>query len=242
MNVLREVAVLLRTPKMLSASLLLLPVIALAQAVPDTLAQRLKACTSCHGQEGRAASDGYYPRIAGKPDGYLYNQLRNFRDGKRTYPLMTYMVGHLSDAYLQEIAEYFAQQHPPYAAPQRPDASPDMLERGRTLVQRGDASQKLPACAGCHGEKMTGVAPFIPGLLGLPRDYIVAQLGAWQTGSRHAVAPDCMQQIASKLTAQDVGAVSAWLAAQPIPSPAVAPHAHDIPQFKLPMSCGSVPH
>ena len=29
------------------------------------------ACTGCHGAEGRAASDGYYPRIAGKPAGYL---------------------------------------------------------------------------------------------------------------------------------------------------------------------------
>jgi cytochrome c553 len=30
-------------------------------------------------------------RIAGKPAGYLYNQLLNFRDGRRNYPLMTYI-------------------------------------------------------------------------------------------------------------------------------------------------------
>ena len=46
-----------------------------APRVEDTLAQRLQACTGCHGAQGRAASDGYYPRIAGKPAGYLYNQL-----------------------------------------------------------------------------------------------------------------------------------------------------------------------
>src|SRR5450830_1172303 len=76
----------------------------LAKNVPDTLAQRLKACTSCHGAEGRAGSDGYYPRIAGKPQGYLLNQLKNFRDGRRTFPMMNYMVGHMSDDYLDEIA------------------------------------------------------------------------------------------------------------------------------------------
>ncbi|MDE2430428.1 MAG: cytochrome c4, partial [Burkholderiales bacterium] len=71
--------------------------------------------------------------------------------------------------------------------------------------------------------------------------YIVAQLGAWQTGTRHAHLPDCMQQIASKLAPQDVGAVSAWLAAQTMPNPATAVNARDLPHFTLPLNCGSVP-
>ncbi|MGH6638909.1 MAG: c-type cytochrome, partial [Polaromonas sp.] len=40
----------------------------------DSIAQRTLACTACHGPQGRAAPDGYYPRLAGKPAGYLYNQ------------------------------------------------------------------------------------------------------------------------------------------------------------------------
>ena len=40
-----------------------------AAAFEDTIAQRAMACTGCHGKEGRAASDGYYPRIAGKTAG-----------------------------------------------------------------------------------------------------------------------------------------------------------------------------
>src|SRR5258705_9119665 len=74
---------------------------------PDTMEQRMKACIACHGTQGKATRDGYYPRIAGKPAGYLYNQLVNFRDGRRHYPSMVYMVGHLPDAYLKEIAHYF---------------------------------------------------------------------------------------------------------------------------------------
>lgn len=77
--------------------------------IHDTMAQRALACAACHGKEGRATRDGYFPRIAGKPAGYLYNQLINFREGRRRYPLMTYMVGHLSDAYLAEMAQYFSE-------------------------------------------------------------------------------------------------------------------------------------
>lgn len=213
---------------------------AAAQVVPDTLAQRVKACVACHGQEGRATTDGFYPRIAGKPEGYLYNQLRNFRDGKRTYPMMTYMVAHLTDSYLQEIAGYFALLNPPYAAPQTSTADAAMMERGRVLVKLGDVGKKIPACVACHAEKMTGVAPFIPGLLGLPRDYLVAQLGAWKTDSRHAHAPDCMQSVAKQLNAEDIAAVSAWLAAQTMPADTKAVRQSDIAGFKLPIACGSV--
>ena len=74
-----------------------------ARPTQDTMAQRMQACTTCHGagataQVGRTANEAYFPRIAGKPAGYLYNQLLNFRDGRRHYGLMVGMVEHLSDA------------------------------------------------------------------------------------------------------------------------------------------------
>src|SRR5215475_12908009 len=83
--------------------------------VADTLEQRLTACAACHGKQGEGATKGeIYPRLAGKPAGYLYNQLLNFRDGRRKYAVMNYMVGYLSDAYLKEIAEYYSTLKPPY--------------------------------------------------------------------------------------------------------------------------------
>lgn len=206
---------------------------------PDTLAQRLLACTACHGKDGRAASDGFYPRIAGKPAGYLYNQLVNFREGRRQYPLMIYMVEHLPDSYLQEIAQYFSQQHPPYAPLQPVSVAPSVLERGRLIAQHGDTGKNVPACVACHGQSLTGVAPSIPGLLGLPRDYVSAQFGAWKNGARRAAAPDCMAQIAQRLGADDISAASAWLASQPIPA---QPAPATAPAGKLPMQCGSVLH
>ncbi|MGH8807456.1 MAG: c-type cytochrome [Noviherbaspirillum sp.] len=220
---------------------------AFAQApatVPDTIAQRALACAACHGKEGRATSDGYFPRIAGKPTGYLYNQLLNFREGRRQYPLMTYMVAHLSDAYLLEIAQYFADQHPPYPPPQTLNVPLATLEQGRRLVMSGDASRKVPACIACHGNKLTGVAPAIPSLLGLPRDYLNAQFGAWKNGVRRASAPDCMAQIAKQLRAEEVSAVSAWLASQAVPNDMrpVSPAAASSAAVKLPIPCGGMSH
>ncbi|MGN6703489.1 MAG: c-type cytochrome [Burkholderiaceae bacterium] len=206
--------------------------------VPDTMAQRALACAACHGKEGRATSEGYFPRIAGKPAGYLYNQLINFREGRRRYPPMTYMVDHLSNAYLRDLADYFAGLHLPYPPPQAPEAGPDALARARTLVMSGDASRNIPACIACHGQTLTGRLPAIPSLLGLSRDYLNGQFGAWRTGSRHAVAPDCMREISDRLAPEEIAAISNWLASRPIPAdmapapPSAAP---------LPMACGSVP-
>jgi cytochrome c553 len=207
-----------------------------AQAVPDTMARRTMACTGCHGDQGRATSDGYFPRIAGKPAGYLYNQLVNFREGRRTYPMMVYMVANLSDDYLREMAEYFSGLHPPYPPPQPLQAPAATLERGRQLALEGDKGRNVPACIACHGDALTGVAPAVPGLIGLPRDYLSGQFGAWKNGTRHAARPDCMAELAGRLSVDDISAVSAWLSLQPAPADA-RPQA--AAAKALPLECGS---
>ena len=209
-----------------------------AVAVPDTIAQRTLACTVCHGKEGRATNAGFFPRIAGKPSGYLYSQLLNFRDGRRYHNLMSPLLVNLSDAYLREIADYFAAQDLPYPPPQLASLPTSARERGETLVRHGDEARNIPACTACHGLAMTGTEPAIPGLLGLPRDYLNAQLGAWRTGQRKATSPDCMHAIAQRLDMADVSAVSDWLATQPVPVPAKAVAASASP---LPVACGKVP-
>ena len=54
-----------------------------ASQPPDTMAARVEACTPCHGDKGQGTTDVYFPRLAGKPEGYLYNQLLAFRNGRR---------------------------------------------------------------------------------------------------------------------------------------------------------------
>jgi cytochrome c553 len=219
----------------------LAPLAAAERAAADSLDKRVAACTACHARtdtQGAPLADRYFPRIGGKPAGYLYNQLLNFRDGRRHYPVMTYMVEHLPDAYLREIAGYFAARHLPAPPPAPATADTALLERGRQLATRGDPALRVPACIACHGDKLSGVAPAIPGLLGLPRDYINAQLGAWRNKDRQAHAPDCMATIAAHLSVADVAAVSGWLAAQPVPPDA---RPADSIARPLPLACGSAP-
>lgn len=211
-----------------------------APAFEDSIAQRTLACTGCHGAQGRAAPDGYYPRIAGKPAGYLLNQLRNFRDGRRHYALMAGLVDPLSDAYLQEIANYFAGLELPYPPPQPVALGDTEKKRGELLVTQGDVARGIPACVSCHGQKLTGVVPHVPGLLGLPRDYVNAQLGAWKTGQRRAHAPDCMAHIAQQLGPDEVSAITGWLAAQALPTDTHPAAAVPVRAAMAP-ACGSAP-
>jgi cytochrome c553 len=227
---------------LLAGSLWLCAGSTLAAPFDDSIAQRTLACTACHGPQGRAAPDGYYPRLAGKPAGYLYNQLLHFRDGRRNYGLMTQLLEPLTDAYLMEMAQYFSSLDVPYPAPLPTAASPELLRRGERLVMQGDSNKKVPACIQCHGQAMTGVAPNVPGLLGLPRDYLNAQLGAWKSGQRRAHLPDCMRGVVARLDDGDINAAASWLAAQAPPvssKPANQPPA--LAAGAVAIDCGSAP-
>jgi cytochrome c553 len=204
-----------------------IPGAAQVEAVPafaqlDSLEARVQGCTTCHGQSGQGITNGYFPRIAGKPAGYLYNQLVAFRDGTRKYPPMNYLVAYLPDAYLREIADHFS--------------DPATLARGQALATTGDSQKAVPACVACHGAGLTGMNPGIPGLVGLTPAYIAAQLTRWRVGDRHAAEPDCMKRIATRLSDSDVTAVSAWLARQ---DPPKDPSPESSNLVRMPLACGS---
>lgn len=225
------------------ASALLVPPVALAQneAVPafkqvDSIEARVQGCVTCHGQSGQGTQSGYYPRIAGKPASYLYNQLIAFRDGMRKYAPMNYLVAYLPDSYLREIAEHFAKQRPSFAAKEATTADPAAVSRGQKLVAAGDSGNGIPACIACHGKGLTGMEPGIPGLVGLRGTYIVAQLTRWRVGDRHAAEPDCMKRIATRMSETDIAAVAAWLSQLEAP-PDPSPESSNL--VRMPFACGS---
>jgi len=202
----------------------------------DSMEARVQGCVTCHGQQGQGTSNDYFPRIAGKPAGYLHNQLRAFHDGTRRYAAMNYLVAYLSDDYLKEIAEYFSTLRPPFAPPTASTLPADVLERGNVLVHKGDGSRQIPPCMACHGARLTGMEPGIPGLVGLRPNYIAAQLTRWRSGERKAAAPDCMHRIASRLTEPEIAGVAAWLGSRAAP----ADHAPDKRDtVRMPTACGS---
>jgi cytochrome c553 len=204
------------------------------------MAERIKPCEACHGNQGRAGPDGYYPRLAGKPSGYLYNQMQNFSQGRRHYTMMRRMMDPLSPQYQREMADYFASLQVPYLPPSIKSAapSPTQMTRGKQLALLGDTALKIPACNSCHGDNLMGTQHNVPSLLGLPAAYLGAQLSAWSLGDRTTTAPDCMSDIAKRLSADDAAAVTAWLATQEVPSKT----SHNKPiRTTIDMRCGSAP-
>jgi len=206
-------------------------------AVPDTIQQRIKACTTCHGVHGEGSpGSGVFPRLAGKPAAYLAQQLGYFQDGLRKYAPMEYTVRQLSPAYMEEIAAYFSAQEAPYHRAPVPSVSATVMERGKQLVERGDSTRGIPSCVSCHGERLTGVEPAIPGLAGLSYDYVSAQIGSWRTHTRAAKSPDCMAIVATRLRDSDITAVAAWLGSLPPPTDMHAQPA-DLEKQALPGWC-----
>lgn len=203
---------------------------------PDSIATRVMACTTCHGLRGEGSNDDYFPRLAGKPAGYLYNQLVAFRDGQRKYAPMNYLLEYLPDAYLHEMAGYFAEQQTPFPTLPRPDVPPAVMALGQKLTLEGDERRRIPSCVACHGASLTGVSPDIPGLLGLRSKYISAQLGASRYGARVSAKPNCMQKITVLLSDADIAAASAYLSSLPSPAnPAPATEG----SLKLALTCQS---
>lgn len=207
-------------------------------SAPDTISARVQGCATCHGAAGEGSQDENFPRIAGKPAGYLFNQLQNFREGRRSYPPMNYLLGYLHDDYFKDMASFFAAQRIPFAKPEHSAIAAAGMKAGEQLVRQGDSATGIPACVACHGPQLTGINPGIPGLIGLHSRYISGQLEAWRAGTRHANLPDCMREIAGRLTEAQITQVSAYLATQPAPEAALpAPPG----AWKTPLNCGSQP-
>lgn len=205
----------------------------------DTIAQRMKACETCHGPAGAGLPSTLFPRLAGQPADYLAAQLRAFRDGRRTYPPMNFLMTRQSDAYIAEMAEYFAKQKPdPAVVVARRKAPVDaaVVEAGRKLVHEGRPADGVPACVSCHGADLMGMTPMIPALAGLPRDLMVEQIGAWKAGVHRSPEPNCMSAIAKRLSGEDIAAAATWLSLQ---LPEGGPSTLTGP---LPLACGGIDH
>ncbi|NOR39859.1 MAG: c-type cytochrome [Gammaproteobacteria bacterium] len=75
----------------------------------DVAAGKGKAasCAGCHGATG-VSNNPMWPNLAGQQAGYLAKQLRAFRDGSRSDPMMGPMAKPLSDADIDNLAAYYS--------------------------------------------------------------------------------------------------------------------------------------
>jgi thiosulfate dehydrogenase len=180
-------------------------------------AQGTPACATCHGQNG-AGSAGIprmagQPGLAGQPAGYLEKQLRDFAAGKRQNTVMQSIAKTLNAAQIKAVAHYYMKLKTPSQTHVK--ASQAILDKGRELAVNGLWSKNVPACETCHGPGARGVPPHFPALAGQQPDYLAAQLRAWQKGQRSNGPNGLMKNVAEALSAEDVKAVSAYLASLP---------------------------
>lgn len=64
-------------------------------------------CIACHSAQARQANP-LWPSLAGQNQPYLVKQMRDYRDGRRTDPVMAPLVTALSDDEIERIATHFA--------------------------------------------------------------------------------------------------------------------------------------
>lgn len=87
----------------------LLTVLAEPLTAGDIAAGRAKSvqCLGCHGADGLSVND-IWPHLAGQKAGYLARQLRAYRAGERTDPIMVSFSRFLSDQDIEDLAAYYS--------------------------------------------------------------------------------------------------------------------------------------
>lgn len=65
------------------------------------------ACAGCHGQSG-ISNMPTVPTIAGQKEAYFVKTMKDYRDGKRSDPMMVPAVKGLSDEDFANLAAYYA--------------------------------------------------------------------------------------------------------------------------------------
>lgn len=154
-----------------------------------------KACITCHGQKG-ISTDTSFPNLAGQKQGYLNQEIKAFRDGKRDNPQMLPFVISLSNDDISQLAHYFSQQK------NDTKASETYNKKGENVRAR---------CISCHGMTGITVTELWPNLAGQQAKYLQKQLHAFKSGERQS---PIMEVIAQELTDIQIEAVAEYYSQQ----------------------------
>ncbi len=161
--------------------------------------RKAEACVACHGPSGNSAS-GAFPILAGQTARYLYLQLKDFKEGRRTEPQMEPFVKDLSRQDMFDLAAYFAAQMP-RPTPFKPDP---------VKAARGEKKAQETLCTMCHLGGFRGQNE-IPRVAGQQYDYIVKQMQDFKAARRTNDAGN-MTAVARTLSDQDIDDLAHYLA------------------------------
>ncbi len=165
-------------------------------------------CASCHGADGNSLAPTF-PKLAGQGEAYLLKQLRDIKSGARPSPMMAPFVAVLTEQDMADISAYYAAN----SLTLTPNtASESILAMGKTIYKAGNKETGVPACMACHGPNGLGYpAAKWPALSSQHAFYIESQLTAYAEGTRHNDPNSMMQDIAGRLSKDELKAVSAYV-------------------------------
>jgi len=153
--------------------------------------RKAEACSPCHGADGNSAIP-QFPVLAGQTARYLYLQLKDFKEGRRSEPAMAPIVAKLSTRDMLDLAEYFAAQKP------RPIA----FTADAARVARGRKKAEEVLCTMCHLGGFSGQNE-IPRVAGQHPEYVIKQLKAFKARTRTNDAGS-MTSVAQTISEQDI--------------------------------------
>lgn len=186
-----------------------------------------EVCAGCHGVYGAGGKNGEYPRLAGQPYGYLYNQLILFRDRRRPNLAMVEHVDErqMPDTDVQDISAYLAAIELPTRLAPIDENAPGFdalarLEEAKRVMQipraEGDvaAGERLfkRECASCHGRDGRGdVKDAVPMLAGQYTAYLWRNVEQYLGGQRihDPDAPD--DRLLAEFSQQELRDIFAYL-------------------------------
>jgi cytochrome c553 len=165
----------------------------------DGVPPKAAVCEACHGPQGKSTQPTTNPILAGQTSRYMYLELRDFQEGRRSNELMSPMAAGLTREEMHELSDYFARQTPPV---QSFAADPAKARLGKLK-----ADETL--CTMCHLGGFVGQNE-IPRVAGQNYDYIVKQLSDFKARKRTNDAGN-MTSVANTLTAQDIENLANYL-------------------------------
>lgn len=187
-------------------------------------ANQVTGCKQCHQIRGDGSASAGIPRLTGQTFRYIYSSLRNFASGDRKSPVMEPIAKELSDQDMRDVAAYYAavklgEQDMAKAAVSGPLPKSSVLIEGAALAAVGSAKDGVQACQNCHGPAGSGLPPVYPYLGGQYAGYLESQLLAFKSGARGNEELKIMQDIAKRLTDQQIHAVAIYYASIQPPHP-----------------------
>ncbi len=171
-----------------------------AMAQDDAAARKLaEPCFACHGPDGNSVVPTF-PILAGQSWRYTYIELKDFKEGRRSDPVMSPIAAALSQPDMMTLGNFFAAQKP----------KPIAFKADPARVEAGRKTSDAVLCPMCHLGGFVGQNE-IPRVAGQWPQYTTKQLRDFREKKRTNDAGN-MTSVARGLSDDDIENLSHYIA------------------------------